>query len=293
MPAKLLTGKEVAAALYAGAAETVAELSRKSVVPTLAILRAGERPDDVAYEKSIEKQCKSAGVAVKSVYLPDSAGQSDLMASVGALNRDGAVHGVLIFRPLPGQFDEKAVSAALCPEKDVDGITPASLAAVFAGSGAGFAPCTARACVEILDFYGISCEGRRAAVVGRSLVVGKPAAMLLLARNATVTLCHTKTRDLPSAVREAEIVIAAAGKAGAITGEHLSPGQVVIDVGINVSAGGRLRGDVAFDEAERVVSAITPVPGGVGGVTTAVLISNAIAAARRQTINTARRQTCS
>ncbi|MDR2420771.1 MAG: bifunctional 5,10-methylenetetrahydrofolate dehydrogenase/5,10-methenyltetrahydrofolate cyclohydrolase [Oscillospiraceae bacterium] len=281
MPAVLLKGKDVADALNAKTAAEIEALKAKGVTPTLAILRVGERPDDISYEKGATKRAEGVGAAVKNVVLPQDVTQEVLLQSVRELNGDKSVHGVLIFRPLPKHLDEDAVRRALDPGKDVDGITDGSLAGVFAGTEQGYPPCTAQACVEILDHYGIDCKGKRAVVVGRSLVVGKPAAMLLTGKNATVTICHTRTVDMPSVVKNAEIVIVAAGKAGAVTGEYLSPGQTVIDVGINMTAEGKLTGDVKFDEAEGIVASITPVPGGVGTVTTSVLISHVADAAKK------------
>ncbi|MDR1065438.1 MAG: bifunctional 5,10-methylenetetrahydrofolate dehydrogenase/5,10-methenyltetrahydrofolate cyclohydrolase [Oscillospiraceae bacterium] len=281
MPATLLKGKDVADALNAKMSADIEALKAKGVVPTLAILRVGERPDDISYEKGATKRAEGVGAAVKNVILPADASQDALLQSVRDLNGDKSVHGVLIFRPLPKHLDEDAVRRALDPAKDVDGITDGSLAGVFAGTEQGYPPCTAQACVEILDYYKIDCKGKRAVVVGRSLVVGKPAAMLLTGKNATVTICHTRTIDMPSVVKNAEIVVVAAGKAGAVTGEYLSPGQTVIDVGINMTDEGKLTGDVRFDEAEPIVAAITPVPGGVGTVTTSVLISHVVDAAKK------------
>lgn len=282
--AKLLKGAEVAAATDAATSELVASLRARGVVPTLAILRVGERTDDLSYERGAAKRCASVGIELRREVLPADVGQEGLMSALEKLNADQAVHGILVFSPLPRHLDEKAVRAALDPEKDVDGITDGSLAGVFTGSNRGFCPCTAEAAAEILDFYGIDCTGKRAAVVGRSLVVGKPAAMLLLRRNATVTICHTKTLDMPSVIKNTDIVIAAAGCMGMLGSEHLSPGQTVVDVGINWDAeAGKLRGDVRFDEAEPIVEAITPVPGGVGSVTTSILARHTALAAERQT----------
>ena len=200
---------------------------------------------------------------------------------IAGINADAAIHGCLLFRPLPRQFDDRTVRAALAPEKDIDGITDGSLAGVFTNTALGYPPCTAQACLEILKFYGIPLSGRRAVVVGRSLVVGKPAAMMLDRENATVTLCNSRTRDLPEVCREADIVVVAMGKAGAVGAEHLREGQVVVDVGIHVNEEGKLCGDVQFAAAEPVVDAITPVPGGVGAVTTSVLIGHVVEAAER------------
>ncbi|HHT16280.1 MAG TPA: bifunctional 5,10-methylenetetrahydrofolate dehydrogenase/5,10-methenyltetrahydrofolate cyclohydrolase [Papillibacter sp.] len=279
--AELLKGAAVVAAMNEKLTAEVAALKEKGVTPTLAILRVGERDDDISYERGATKRCDTVGVAVKNVILPADVSQEELMKNVEALNNDNNVHGVLIFRPLPKHLDEEAVRQALKPEKDVDGITDGSLAGVFTGSGSGFPPCTAQACMEILDHYKIDCKGKRAVVIGRSLVVGKPAAIMLMGKNATVTVCHTKTVDMPAVARQAEILIVAAGKANAITKEYLAPGQVVIDVGINVNEEGKLCGDVKFDDAEPIVGAITPVPGGVGTVTTSVLVSHVVEAAKK------------
>ena len=204
------------------------------------------------------------------------------MNTVKQLNVDDSIHGILMFRPLPKHLDEDAVVAAMDPAKDIDGITAGSMAGVFMGTKQGFAPCTAQACMEILDHYGIDCTGKKAVVVGRSLVVGKPAAMMLIAKNATVTICHTRTVDMPAVVKEADIVIVAAGRPGVIDGRYLAPGQIVIDVGINVNEEGKLCGDVLYEEAEPVVDMITPVPGGVGSVTTSVLVGHVVEAAMRR-----------
>ena len=280
--AELLQGAPVVKALGEKMTADIALLKEKGVNPTIAILRVGERADDISYEKTAVKRCETVGVGVKNVLLPEDVDQATLMAAVDGLNKDAEVHGVLIFRPLPKHLDGEAVRAALDPKKDIDGITDGSLAGVFTDSGEGFAPCTAQACIEILDHYGIECEGKRATVVGRSLVVGKPAAMMLMKKNATVTICHTRTKDLAKTVSQAEIVIVAAGKMETVTGDYFSPGQSVIDVGINWSdEKGKLVGDVKFDEAEPIVAAITPVPGGVGTVTTSVLISHVVEAAKR------------
>lgn len=281
--AKILKGSEVTAAMNAAMIADVAALLEKNITPTLAILRVGARDDDLSYERGAMKRCAAVGVAVKNVVLTEDVSQQALLAELEALNRDNAVHGILVFRPLPKHLDEEAVRQALAPEKDVDGITDLSLAGVFTGSGTGFAPCTAQACVEILDHYGVDCKGKKVVVIGRSLVVGKPVSMLLLAKHATVTICHTRTVDLPAVTRQADIVIVAAGKMQTVTADYFSPGQIVVDVGIHWNeAAGKLCGDVCFDQAEPIVSAITPVPGGVGGVTTGVLVKHTVEAAKRR-----------
>ena len=281
--AELLKGADVVAALGEKMKKDVEEMKGGGITPMLAILRVGERPDDISYEKGATKRCETIGVAVRNVVLPADVAQEALMKSVEKLNEDDGVHGVLIFRPLPKHLDEEAICAALKPDKDVDGITEGSLAGVFTGSGKGFAPCTAQACMEILDYYNIDCKGKRAVVIGRSLVVGKPAAVMLMGKHATVTVCHTRTIDMQSVARNAEILIVAAGKMESLTKEFFSPGQIVIDVGINWNEEkGKLCGDVKFDDAEPIVAAITPVPGGVGTVTTSVLVSHVVEAAKKR-----------
>ena len=280
--AEILKGAAVVAALGEKMTNDIEKLKGRGINPTLAILRVGERPDDISYEKGATKRCENTGVAVKSIVLPADVTQDVLLENVEALNNDDSIHGVLIFRPLPKHLDEDAVCAALKPEKDVDGITEGSLAGVFTGSGKGFAPCTAQACVEILDYYNIDCKGKRTVVVGRSLVVGKPAAIMLMGKHATVTVCHTRTVDMPAVARNAEILIVAAGQMESLTKDYFSPGQIVIDVGINWNEEkGKLCGDVKFDDAETIVAAITPVPGGVGTVTTSVLVSHVVEAAKK------------
>lgn len=280
--AQRLLGKEVTAALNEKIKGQVAQLKEKGINPTLGIVRVGEREDDLSYERGATKRCETLGVGVKKFLLPADVTQEELMKTIQAVNEDDEVNGVLIFRPLPKHLDENAVIKALAPEKDVDGITDGSMVGVFAGKAQGFPPCTPQACMEILDHYGIDCTGKKAVVVGRSLVVGKPAAMMLIKKNATVTVCHTRTVDMPSVVKEADIVIVAAGRAGVVDDTYVSEGQVVIDVGINVNEEGKLCGDVNFDKVEPIVKAITPVPGGVGSVTTSVLVGHVVEAAMRK-----------
>jgi len=279
--AKLLEGKQVTAALKEKQQAAVAALATKGVTPTLGIIRVGEREDDIAYERGASKRCESVGVAVKYFHLPAHIPQEKLLSLIEQVNQDPSIHGVLLFRPLPKHIDDEVVRNALAPEKDIDGITDGSLAGVFTGSKKGFAPCTAQACLEILDHYGYNLKSKRVTVIGRSLVVGRPVAMMLMERNATVTICHTRTQDMPAVCRNAEILIVAAGKAKVVGKEFFAPGQVVIDVGINFDENGKMCGDVDFAAAESMVEAITPVPGGVGTVTTSVLVGNVIAAAQR------------
>lgn len=279
--AQLWKGAPVAAALTEQLSQRAQALIAKGVTPTLAIVRVGERPEDLSYERGALKRCEKVGIAVRQYLLTAASSQTDLMEVIEEINGDDSIHGCLLFRPLPKHMDEAAVCAALSPAKDVDGITAGSLAAVFSGSGAGYPPCTAQACLEILDHYGYELKGKRAVVVGRSLVIGKPVSMLLLGRHATVTICHTRTADLPAECRRADVLVAAAGKVGAVSAQCLAPGQVVLDVGINVDENGNLVGDVDFAAAENTVEAITPVPGGVGAVTTSVLARHVIEAAEK------------
>lgn len=280
--AKQLLGKEVTAALNERIMADAAKLEVKGVKPTLGIIRVGERGDDVSYERGATKRCETLGVAYEKFLLPADVTQEELMKTLDQVNNDDSIHGILIFRPLPKHLDEEAVIKALAPEKDVDGITDSSMVGVFAGTNQGFPPCTPQACMEILDHYNIDCTGKKAVVVGRSLVVGKPAAMMLIKKHATVTVCHTRTQDMPSVVKEADLVIVAAGRAGVVDGSYLKAGQVVIDVGINVNEEGKLCGDVDYAKAEPIVEAITPVPGGVGSVTTSVLVGHVVEAAMRK-----------
>ncbi|OUQ56052.1 bifunctional 5,10-methylene-tetrahydrofolate dehydrogenase/5,10-methylene-tetrahydrofolate cyclohydrolase [Flavonifractor sp. An112] len=274
-------GAPVAQALTERLIVKANQLKVQGIVPTLAIVRVGERPEDLSYERGALKRCEKVGIRVRQFTLPEESSHGDLLAVIEQINADREIHGCLLFRPLPPQIDEAAICAALDPAKDVDGITAGSLAAVFTGSGAGYPPCTAQACMEILDYYGCDLTGKRAVVVGRSLVVGKPLSMLLLGKNATVTLCHTRTAGLAAECRRAEVLIAAAGRANMIGRDHLAPGQLVLDVGINVDENGNLVGDVDFAAADEIVGAVTPVPGGVGAVTTSVLAAHVLQAAEQ------------
>ena len=279
--ADFLKGGPVAEAINEKLINAVRELQVQNINPALAILRVGEKPDDIAYERNAIKRCEKIGVKVKQIVLPADCTEGDLVDTLVNLNKDTSVHGVLLFRPLPKGINDTTVRNTLSPEKDIDGITDASLAGVFTGNDTGFAPCTAQACMEIIDYYRIPCEGKRAAVIGRSLVVGKPAAIMLIARNSTVTICHTRTTDMPARCREAEILIVSAGRPKVIDKSYLSAGQVIIDVGINALEDGSLCGDVDFEAAKETAAAITPVPGGVGTVTTSVLVKHVVEAARK------------
>ena len=279
--AQLLKGLNVANAITEDLILRVNALKEKNTTPTLAILRVGARPDDLSYETGAMKRCAKVGIDVRHFLLEETCTREQLLDTIRAINGDSTIHGCLMFRPLPDKALEEAACALLAPEKDVDCMTMGSLAAVFTGKGAGYPPCTAEGCIALLDHYQIPLQGKRVAVIGRSLVIGKPVSMMLQARNATVTMCHTKTVNMARICREAEILVVAAGRAGVVDGSFAAPGQVIVDVGINVDAEGKLCGDVDFASAEPIAEAITPVPGGVGSVTTAVLARHVVEAAEK------------
>jgi methylenetetrahydrofolate dehydrogenase (NADP+)/methenyltetrahydrofolate cyclohydrolase len=281
--AELLKGKAVADALTEKNIETVERLKAAGVEPTLGIVRIGENPSDMSYERGALKRAEKTGVTVKQFIYDESISEDDFLKEIEKINADECIHGVLIFRPLPKHIDDDKVRNLLVPEKDVDGITDGSLAGIFTGTHKGFAPCTARACMEIASYYGIDFAGKKVAVLGRSLVIGKPVAMMAMEQNATVTTCHSRTGadNMRAICRESDIVIAAMGRAKMIDGSYFGEGQIVLDVGINVDEDGNLCGDVNFDDAEKMAAAITPVPGGVGAVTTAVLMLQTLEAAER------------
>lgn len=279
--ANILLGKDVADKATELLIERVEKLKAKGIEPTLAIVRVGENEDDLSYERGALKRAERVGVKVDVRVLPIDISQSAIEKELEMINYDASIHGCLLFRPLPKHLNEKKVCDTLRPEKDVDGITSASMAGIFMGVDTGFAPCTAEAAMAVLKHNDIPIKGARAIVIGRSLVIGKPVAMMLLKENATVTTCHTRTVDLPGVTREGDIIIACAGVAEMVTAEHVKPGQTIIDVGINFTDDGRLVGDVAFDEVEPIVENITPVPRGVGSVTTTILMQHVVEAAER------------
>ena len=280
--AEVLKGKPVVDAMVARMQGETAKLAERGIIPTLCIVRVGERPDDLSYERGAVKRCESVGIRVQKVVLPADIDQASFDEAFAAVNADPSVHGILLFRPLPKQLDNERARRMLRPEKDIDGFTDASLAGVFTNTKIGFPPCTAQAAMELLHHYGVDPKGKKAAVIGRSLVIGRPVAMLLMHENATVVNCHTRTVDVPSITRQADILIAAAGQLHSVKPDFTNPDQVVVDVGINWDeAKGGISGDVDFDAVEPVVRAISPVPGGVGSVTTCVLASHVIEAAAR------------
>ncbi len=280
--AKLLKGKDVVETLNADLIERVNALKNKGTTPTLGILRVGAREDDLSYERGALKKCQQVGVEVQVTELPEDVSAEVFFDTLEKLNNDIKIHGILMFRPLPKHLDGEKARTLLKAEKDVDGCTDLSLAGVFTNTKLGFAPCTAEAAMEILKYYGIPLSGKKVAVIGRSLVIGRPVAMMLMHENATVTICHTKTVDVPAITRNADIVVVASGQMESVGAEFLREGQTVIDVGISWNdAKGKLCGDVCFDEVEGIVDAITPVPGGVGGVTTSILVKHVVEAAER------------
>ena len=288
--AKRLLGKEVNEALVASLQTRTAALKEKGITPCLGIIRLGENPSDLSYEKGATKRAEEVGVAVKNYILPENATKEEVLAVIDEVNADASVHGVLMFRPLPKHLkaDQDEICNRLAPCKDVDSMTHMSNAGVFEGQDLGYAPCTPAACMEILDHYGIDCKGKNAVVIGRSLVVGKPAAMMLMAKNATVTICHTRTVNTAEICRNADIIVSAAGVLNSLTRDFVREGQIVIDVSMNwnpekitTKGKGGMSGDCVFDEVEPLVGAITPVPGGVGAVTTTVLMKHVVEAAEK------------
>ena len=256
------------------------ELETLSFVPKLAIVRVGENPDDMSYERGATKKLKSFGLDVASYVFPQDISDEAFKKAFKDINEDDEVTGILLLRPLPHTINEKDIENMIDPKKDLDGISPINIAKVFAGDTTGFSPCTAEAVIEVLKAYDIELTGKRVIVVGRSMVVGKPVSMLLLKENATVTMTHTRTVDLKKTCSDAEIVVAAAGRAKMLNSDYCGQDAVMIDVGINVDENGKLCGDVDYATLDGKASAATPVPGGVGTVTTAVLAKHLIQAAK-------------
>ena len=277
---KELRGMPAAKAILVDLQKRMDSLGQKGIVPKLTIIRVGAREDDLSYERGIYKRFEGVGAKAETIELPLSITQEELESVIMSLNNDNTVHGVLLFRPLPKTLDENRIKSLLAEEKDVDCLTSANDAHLFAGDKKGYPPCTPQAVMEILNHYDIELTGKKVTVVGRSMVVGKPVAMLLLAKNATITICHTKTENLQEECRNADIIVACAGVPKMITSEYVREGQVVIDVGIHVVED-KLCGDVDYDSVSKIVKAITPVPGGVGSVTTTVLLKHTIMSAEK------------
>lgn len=278
---QIIKGKPVADAITAELVKDVEALKAKGIEPKLKIVRVGAREDDLSYERGALTRMDKCGIIAEVLELPVDINQEDFVKELKAVNDDPTVHGILLFRPLPKQLDMEEIKFIVDPVKDIDCMNPLNAEKIFEGDKTGYPPCTSQACIEILDHYGVDMKGKRAAVVGRSMVVGKPLAMLLLDKNATVTICHSRTNDLPAVCRQAEVVIAAVGRAEMVKGDFISDGAVVIDVGINVNEEGKLCGDVKFDECVDKASMITPVPAGVGSVTTSVLAKHVVKACKQ------------
>ena len=272
----ILKGSDVAASINE---EIIKKLKDRKKIPELAIIRVGEKPDDLAYERGAVKRLDKVGMKHTLFIFDETISNDDFLAEFDRINSDDGIDGILLLRPLPKHINEKEVENRILPSKDVDGISPVNMAKVYAGDDTGFAPCTAEAVIEALKYAHIDLSGKNVTVIGRSLVIGKPAAMLLIKNNATVTVCHTKTSDLPGKCRNADIIIAAAGKAKMVTSDYVRDGQIIIDVGINADEEGNLCGDVDFEEVSKKASVITPVPGGIGSVTTSVLAKHLLRAA--------------
>jgi methylenetetrahydrofolate dehydrogenase (NADP+)/methenyltetrahydrofolate cyclohydrolase len=281
MPAKLLTGKEVAQKMDLDIQKDVQELKARGVNPALKIMIVGDAADPLAYANSAKKMAEKNGIACDIEQLPGATSQDEFVNILKQRNADKSVNGIIVMRPFPKQIREDVVKYILSPEKDVDCFNPVNAGKIMAGDMTGFPPATPQAVMEILRFYQVPMSGKEAVVIGRSMVVGKPMSMLLLGENATVTVCHSKTQDLPGVCRRADILVAAIGKARMITKDYIKNGATVLDVGINVEAD-KLYGDVDTEPAKEVAGAITPVPGGVGTVTTRVLLKHVVKAAKLQ-----------
>ena len=278
MRAKLIDGKAIAAEVRESVRQRAAALIARGVRPGLAVVLVGDDPASQVYVRNKDKAAREAGFEARTLARPATTTQGELLALIGELNRDASVHGILVQLPLPKGLDADAVVRALDPRKDVDGLHPENVAALASGRR-GLVPCTPAGCIELCDRSGVALGGARVVVIGRSMLVGKPFALLALARDATVTICHSKTRDLPGVCREADVLVAAVGRAEMVRGSWIKPGATVLDVGINRGSDGKLVGDVAFAEAGERAGALTPVPGGVGPMTIAMLLANTVSAA--------------
>lgn len=277
----ILSGMAVAKDITSKNKDKVKSLRVDGISPALAVLRVGDNPSDIAYEKALVKRAEVTGIRVVKYLYDCDVTEERLIADIKQINEDSGIHGVLLFRPLPSHIDEEVVCNAIDYRKDIDGVSRRSMAGVYSGSEGYFSPCTAQACIEMLDYYNIPLEGTRVCVVGRSLVIGRPVALMCMNRNATVIVLHSKTakEDFDEACRNAEIIIAAVGRPKIIGAEQLSRDQIVLDVGTNVDEDGNLCGDVDFEAAEKIAAGITPVPGGIGKITTAVLMKHVVSAA--------------
>ena len=278
--AVIMKGADVSSRMKEMLLAQVSDLRKNGVNPELAVVRVGNKPDDAVYERAIMKRFAALGIEVSVHELPENITQSEFDSEFMNLNDSPKVHGILLFQPLPEGLNSSYIRMNMNPLKDIDGMTPMNEARIFEGDREGFAPCTASAVMKILAQYGYDPAGKSVVIVGRSMVIGRPLSMLMLRANATVTMCHSRTQNLAEVCRRADILVAAAGKAKMITPDYVTDKSVVVDVGINTDSEGKLCGDVDFERVEKVVRAITPVPGGVGGVTTSVLAENLLKAAK-------------
>ena len=280
MSAKILKGKPVTEAITSKIRSDVEELKSKSITPKLAIIRMGSRPDDIAYEHSLKKYCAVSGVETEVFELDINAGESELKELIISLGGDRNTHGILPFRPIPPHIDEHVLKVTISHLKDVDCFGEGGFAPIFDRRLTGFLPCTAEAVIEMLHFYDIPIAGTRSVILGRSMLLGRPLSLLLMDLDSTVTTCHSKTHNIASVAREADILVSAIGQGRAIGADYIKPGAVVIDVGINDCGDGKICGDIDFDAVTNVAGAITPVPGGLGSVTTALLVRNVVRACK-------------
>lgn len=281
--ANLLKGKDVALAINEKSLALLNDLQARNITPTLAILRVGEKDADISYEKNATKKALELGIKVNNVILDENVSKEDFYLKIDELNNDKSINGILMLRPLPEHLDNQKARLSIAASKDIDGCSNESLAGIYTNTKVGYAPCTAQAVIEILDYYKIDVTGKNVVIIGRSLVIGKPVSMLLLNKNATVTICHTKTKDIENICKKADIVVAASGQMESLNANYFNNKQTVIDVGISYNEQKqKLCGDVLFEEVEPIVENITPVPGGVGSITTAILLNHVIDACNKQ-----------
>ncbi len=279
--AQIINGKEISAAIKEELRSQTQSLKKQGIVPGLAVILVGTDPASQTYVRSKTKTCELLGYYSEQYLLPEDTTQEQLLSLIDRLNEDDKIHGILVQLPLPKHLDKQAVIDRILPRKDVDAFHPVNVGKIMTGNF-DFLPCTPAGVMELLDRSGVEIAGKHCVIIGRSDIVGKPQAMLMLHRNATVTICHSKTKDLPHITRQADIIVAAVGRAGFVSADMVKEGAVVVDVGINRSADGKLCGDVCFDEVEKVASLITPVPGGVGPMTIAMLMKNTMTAALKR-----------
>ena len=278
-----MEGKPVVQQLRENIKNRISKLKAEHITPTLLLIRVGEREDDISYERGIIKNCSLLGIKVDVKCLPSEMEMEEVIKVMEEANQDARIHGIMLFRPLPAQLNLDILSSIIDPVKDVDCMSPINLEKVFEGSGTGYAPCTPKAVIELLKFYEIPLKGANVTIAGRSLVVGKPLAMLLLDENATVTICHSRTKEMPAVTSKAEIVVAAIGKAKFMTEEYFNKDSIIVDVGINDDGNGKICGDVDFDAVFEKVRAINPAVGGVGTITNTILLDHVVQACERLT----------